>query len=447
MKQFQTAEHLRLIDSETRKADWKNWGPYLSERAWGTIREDYSPDGEAWESFPHDHARSRTYRWNEDGLGGFCNRFQNICLSVALWNEHDPFLKERLFGLTGTQGNHGEDVKEIYYYLDSTPTHSYAKMLYRYPQVAYPYQQLIEENQNRDRWLPEYELIDALSDEFADNRYFDILIEYAKADQEDIFCRISVINRGPEPAPIHVLPHIWFRNTWSWGYTRDKPVLRALDDRTIYTDHRHLGERWWYADEDAQNLANQASALLFTENETNSERLFGTPNATPYVKDGINDAIVQGQLEKVNPGMRGTKAAAHFKRIIPPGETFTVQVRFTNRKNDSPFDDFAPVFSKRIWEADQFYQSIQKPELAADQSNIQRQAFAGLLWSKQFYHYSVELWLKGDPAGPPPPESRKLGRNHGWDHLYNLDVFRCPISGNTPGMPPGTWLFTPFLLQ
>ena len=425
MTQLHTAEHKRLADSETRKADWKNWGPYLSERAWGTVREDYSATGEAWEYFPHDHARSRAYRWNEDGLGGYCNRFQNICLGVALWNERDAILKERLFGLTGNQGNHGEDVKEYYFYLDSTPTHSYAKMLYKYPQAAYPYQQLVEENQRRGRQAPEYELIDALREAFAEKRYFDVFIEYGKADQEDILCRISVVNRGPDPAPIHVLPHIWFRNTWSWGYGRPKPELRALDEKTIYTNHRHLGERWWYIETDA-------TPLLFAENETNYQRLFGAPNASPYVKDGINDAVVHGHLERVNPERWGTKAAAHFGTIVPPGETFTVRVRFTNQTNSDPFGDFEAIFAQRIQEANDFYETIQNPNLTADERSVQRQAFAGLMWTKQFYHYGVELWLNGDPAGPPPSEVRKQGRNADWGHLDNLDVISMPDKWEYP---------------
>ncbi|MCJ7703610.1 MAG: hypothetical protein MUO62_18670, partial [Anaerolineales bacterium] len=320
---------------------------------------------------------------------------------------------------------HGEDVKEYYYYLDSTPTHTYAKMLYKYPQVAYPYQQLVEENQHRGRQESEHELIDALGEAFAENRYFDVFIEYAKADQEDILCRISVVNRGSEPAPIHVLPHLWFRNTWSWGYERSKPELRALDEMTIYTNHRHLGERWWY-------VGTERAPLLFTENETNHRRIFGVPNASPYVKDGINDAVVNAHIERVNPEKWGTKAAAHFHTTLAPGETFTVRVRFTNRQNTVPFEDFETVFAQRIHEADKFYAAIQNTNITADERNVQRQAFAGLLWSKQFYHYGVEMWLKGDPAGPPPPEVRKQGRNADWDHIYNLDVISMPDKWEYP---------------
>jgi hypothetical protein len=422
-----TAEHKRLADSEARRADWKHWGPYLSERAWGTVREDYSTTGDAWVYLPHDHARSRAYRWNEDGLAGVCNRFQNLCLAVALWNEKDSILKERMFGLAGNEGNHGEDVKEYYYYVDSTPTHSYMKMLYKYPQVAFPYAALVEENRRRGREAPEFELIDALRDVLEADRYFDVFVEYAKVDQEDILCRISVVNRGPDPAPVHVLPHLWARNTWSWGYNAARPELRAVDEATVRVEERHLGKRWWYVSaEDGQ-----APALLFTENDTNTERLFGTPNASPYVKDGINDAVVLGQVERVNPELRGTKVGAHFQTTLAPGETFAVWVRFTNTPQDEPFGDFEAVFEQRIREADEFYAEFAQG-LTEDERRVQRQAFAGLMWSKQFYHYSVELWLNGDPGGPPPPEARKDGRNREWAHLYNLDVISMPDKWEYP---------------
>ena len=300
-------------------------------------------------------------------------------------------------------------------------------MLYKYPQVAYPYYSLIQENQRRGRDEPEFELIDALGDAFAEGRYFDVFVEYSKADQEDILCRISVINRGPEPAPIHVLPHIWFRNTWSWGYERPKPELQALDGSTIHAKDRHLGERWWYAQVD-----NGEPALLLTENETNYERLFDTPNPSPYVKDGINDTVVNGELERVNPKKKGTKAAAHFHTNLATGETFNVQVRFSDREQDNPFEGFDNIFTQRIQEADEFYATIQNPDLTADERNVQRQAFAGLMWSKQFYHYGVEMWLDGDPVGPPPPEVRKRGRNKGWTHLYNLDVISMPDKWEYP---------------
>ncbi|MBE7551028.1 MAG: glucosidase [Anaerolineales bacterium] len=431
----QTAEHRRLADSEKRHSDWKNWGPYVSERAWGTVREDYSASGDAWEYFTHDHARSRAYRWNEDGLGGICNRFQNICLAVALWNGRDPILKERLFGLSGPEGNHGEDVKEYYFYLDNTPTHSYMKMLYKYPQVEYPYAWLVDENRRRGHTTPEFELIDALHDAFVAGRYFDVFIEYAKADQEDILCRITAVNRGPEPAPLHILPHLWYRNTWSWGHNPARPELRAIDFGTVHAEHRHLGDRWWHVNGlgALQNLPMQEAAfLLFTENDTNTERLFSAPNASPYVKDGINEAVVHGRLDLVNPARTGTKVAAHFRTVVAPGETAVVQVRFTNIPLDTPFDDFGPVFAQRIQEADEFYAAVQAPTLSEDERRIQRQAFAGLLWSKQFYHYGVQLWLDGDLASPPPPASRKYIRNMEWSHLYNLDVLSMPDKWEYP---------------
>ncbi len=426
-----TAEHARLADSEARRADWKEWGPYLSERAWGTVREDYSEGGAAWEAFPHDHARSRAYRWNEDGLGGFCNRFQNLCLAVALWNERDPILKERLFGLTNAEGNHGEDVKEHYFYLEGTPTHSYMKMLYKYPQVTYPYARLVEENGRRGRGEPEFELHDALGEAFKENRYFDVFIEYAKADQEDILCRVSAVNRGPEPAPLHVLPQLWYRNTWSWE-GRERPVLELVSNKalsggvaykTVHTEDRHVGERWWYVGGDAP--------LLFTENETNNERLFGAPNAAPFVKDGIHEAVVNGRLERVGLE-QGSKVAAHVQGVVNPGETFTVRVRFSNRSLEEPFDEFDGLFERRKREADAFYDAVQPPGLSEDERLVQRRAFAGLLWSKQFYHYSPERWLSGDPAQPKPPESRKRGRNHDWAHLYALDVLSMPDTWEYP---------------
>ncbi len=443
MAKQQTAEHKRLADSEARRADWKHWGPYVSERAWGTVREDYSASGEAWDHFPHDQARSRAYRWAEDGLAGFCNRFQNICMAVALWNERDPILKERLFGLAGPEGNHGEDVKEVYFYLDGTPTHSYMKMLYKYPQVEFPYALLVEENRRRGRDAPEFELTDALREAFEQHRTFDVFIEYAKADQEDILCRISVVNRGPEPAPIHVLPHLWYRNTWSWGYGRPHPELHSVAPDTVYTDHRHLGERWWYvgavgAQHDVGATgrsplrAHGHAPLLFTENETNAERLFNWPNVTPYVKDGINNAVVHGRTDLVNPAQVGTKVAAHFQAIVPPGETFTVQVRFSHLPHDDPFGDFDALFEQRIGEADEFYTTIQRPDLSEDEQRVHRQALAGVLWTKQFYHYSVELWLEGDPSQPSPPDGRLHGRNSDWAHIYALDVLSMPDKWEYP---------------
>jgi len=431
-KPDRTAERGRLAASESRNADWKHWGPYLAERAWGTVREDYSATGDAWDYFPHEHARSRAYRWNEDGLGGFCNRHQNVCLAVALWNERDPILKERLFGLSGSEGNHGEDVKEYYYYLDGTPTHSYMKMLYKYPQVEFPYGRLVEENRRRGRGQPEFELVDAIGDALSDGRYFDVSIEYAKADPEDILCRITAVNRSRETAPLHVLPHVWFRNTWSWGHERSKPRLEAQKGTagaTVRVSERHLGERFWYVD--APETADRP-ALLVTENETNVERLFGTPNGSPHVKDGVHDAVIHGLADRVAPQGSGTKAAAHVVASILPGGSLTVRVRFTPRELAEPFADFEHVFRARIDEADQFYDEIHRPGLSADLRGIQRQACAGLLWSKQFYHYGVELWLDGDPAGPRPPAARRRGRNTDWAHLYNLDVVSMPDKWEYP---------------
>jgi hypothetical protein len=419
-----TAEHKRLADSQDRMADWKSWGPYLSERAWSTVREDYSADGDAWAYFPHDHARSRAYRWNEDGLGGVCNRFQNLCMAVALWNEYDPILKERLFGLTGPEGNHGEDVKEYYYYLDSLPTHSYMKMLYKYPQVEYPYADLIAANQHRSKAQPEVELIDVLGEAFTQGRYFDVFIEYAKGDQEDILCRITAINRGTQPAPIHILPHLWYRNTWSWGYNPTRPRLTLADPTTVYTEHRHLGERWWYVD--------GTPPLLFTENETNTGRLFNTPNASFYVKDGIHEAVVNQRADRVNPAQEGSKVAAHYHSLVPAGGSFTVRVRLSNQPLTTPFSDFDTIFDQRLAEADDFYATIHHPAMTADERLVQRQAFAGLLWSKQFYHYSTDLWLSGDPAQPSPPASRLHGRNYEWMHLYCLDVLSMPDKWEYP---------------
>ncbi len=428
MNKAKTAEWQRLVDSRERRADWKNWGPYVSDRAWGTVREDYSATGEAWEFFPHDHARSRTYRWNEDGLAGVCNRFQNICLGVALWNEQDPILKERLFGLTGSEGNHGEDVKEYYFYLDSTPTHSYMKMLYKYPQVAYPYADLVAENGHRGKSDPEFELIDALSEAFTENRYFDVFIEYAKADEEDILCRITAVNRAQTAAPIHILPHIWYRNTWSWGYGRSRPRLKAMGENSIHTEERHLGERWWWA---TPVGAQRAAPLLFTENETN-RAIFNEDNDSPFVKDSFHRAIVQGEQGAVNPKQVGSKAAAHFQAEVPSGEQFVVQFRFSPTDHADPFTDFDAIFDQRLAEADAFYETVHPEGATEDERRIQRQALGGLLWTKQFYHYGVQQWLDGDPTGPPPPESRKNGRNHNWTHLYNLDVLSMPDKWEYP---------------
>ena len=420
-----TKEEIRLAESRDRKKHWKRWGPYLSERAWGTVREDYSPYGNAWEYFPHDHARSRVFRWNEDGLAGICDRRQLICFSVALWNEHDPILKERLFGLTGNEGNHGEDVKEYYFYLDSTPTHSYMKYLYKYPHAAYPYSQLIEENRRRGKNQPEFELLD--TGVFSENRYFDVIVEYAKGDVEDILVKISATNRGTQAARLRLLPTIWFRNTWSWGTEDPRPGMRQLPG-TIELDHPTLGKRWLYCQDSPQ--------LLFTENETNKKKLFGVENSFPCVKDGINDYIVNGVKDAVAAEPTGTKAAAHYELEIGAGQTVTVRLRLTDIDFSgvaaAAFDGFDRLFAIRQREADEFYAGVIPPDLSPDAQNVMRQGFAGMLWSKQFYHYVVKQWSEGDPGNPPPPAERLNGRNKDWPHLYNADVVSMPDKWEYP---------------
>jgi hypothetical protein len=422
-----TAEHRRLGETASGQADWQRWGTYVSDRAWGTVREDYSADGNAWDYFPHDHARSRAYRWNEDGLAGFCDREQHLCLGVALWNERDPILKERMFGLSNREGNHGEDVKEYFFYLDNTPTHSYARMLYKYPQVEFPYGRLVEESARRGALDPEFELFDALEDTFRQQRYFDVFIEYAKAGPEDIRCRIRVVNRGPEAAPIHVLPHLWYRNTWSWN-DGTRFTIDAAGAGAARTRHPVLGERWWYV-----RAANgDLPVLLFTENDTNSERLFDTGNAAAYVKDGIHEAVVHGRRGRVND-TGGSKAAAHLQATVAAGDTFSVEIRLSARRAVKPFADFNAVFAERVHEADEFYAAVQGRDLSEDERRVQRQAYAGLLWSKQFYHYDVYHWLKGDPAQPPPPPGRCNGRNRDWAfHFYNADIVLMPDKWEYP---------------
>jgi len=421
------SEQRRLEESRSHRSYWKRWGPYVSERAWGTVREDYSATGEAWEFFPHDHARSRAYRWNEDGLGGICDRHQLICLALSLWNGNDPILKERLFGLTGNEGNHGEDVKEYYFYLDSTPTHSYMKMLYKYPQKAYPYSELLAENRRRTKNDPEFELWD--TGVFDDSRYFDVEIEYAKADPEDILGRITITNRGPEPAPIHILPTIWFRNTWSWFPGSEKPQLRKENrgnQAAVSVTHPKYGERHLYCFDHPE--------LLFCDNESNAQRLWGLAGAL-YPKDAINDYVIHG-AKTVNPEQVGTKASAHYYKVLEPGESFTVRLRFTPEEwpfgEDPLTTEFDGIFATRKLEADDFYKDVFPGDLSPDAKNVLRQAFGGLLWTKQFYHYEVKQWLDGDPAGPPPPESRKHGRNHEWKHVYNEDILSMPDKWEYP---------------
>jgi len=420
-----TREELRLQEAQQRRAHWRRWGPYLAERQWGTVREDYSAGGTAWDSFPHDHARSRAYRWGEDGIAGISDNHGRLCFALALWNGRDPILKERLFGLTGSEGNHGEDVKEYYFYLDSTPTHSYMKYLYKYPQAAFPYGDLVDTNRQRDRHAPEYELID--TGVFDDDRYFDVMVEYAKASPDDVLIQISATNRGREPAELHLLPTLWYRNTWSWGTSGgERPALRAVHGRstTIEAHHGSLGTRWLHCD--------GGPDLLFTENETNCERLWGVANAGPYVKDGINDYVVSGRADAVNPKLEGTKAAARYRMVIAPGATTTVRLRLTDvSPTGDAFTDFERDAARRREEADEFYATIIPAHLSADARNVMRQALAGLLWSKQFYHYDIGRWLDGDPGGPPPAV-RRAGRNRDWRHLYNEDVISMPDKWEYP---------------
>ena len=424
-----TKEELRLKEARERSAHWKRWGPYLAERQWGTVREDYSPHGTAWDFFPHDHARSRAYRWGEDGLGGITDNHGRLCFALALWNGHDPILKERLFGLTGPEGNHGEDVKEYYFYLDSTPTHSYMKFLYKYPQAAFPYGTLIEENGGRDRQAPEFELID--TGVFDGDRYFDVLVEYAKAAPDDLLIRVTAVNRGPGEATLHLLPTLWYRNTWSWNPAGpERPVLRqgvaTAGHVVIEGEHPSLGARWLYCE--------GAPELRFTENETNTERLWRAPNRARYVKDGIGRSVVAGERDAVNPAAVGTKAAAYHRWTLAPGESRSTRLRLAN--TPIPGDPFGREFdstcTRRLAEADEFYATVIPKALSDDAKSVMRQAFAGLLWSKQFYHYDVRRWLEGDPGSPPPPPERWQGRNREWLHLYNEDVVSMPDKWEYP---------------
>ncbi len=427
-----TNEEIRLVESRTRKKHWKRWGPYLSERAWGTVREDYSPHGNAWEYLPHDHARSRAYRWNEDGLAGISDRRQMICFALTLWNERDPILKERVFGLTGNEGNHGEDAKEYYFYLDSTPSHSYMKYLYKYPHAEFPYAKLVEENRQRDKSQPEFELLD--TGVFDEDRYFDVFVEYAKADVEDILIKITVTNRGPQAANLRVLPTIWFRNTWSWGNGARRPKLREarpapdpVIELNLSPANQTLSHtRWLHCQGSPQ--------LLFTENETNTRRLFGIENLTRFVKDGINDHIVHGVNESVNPELVGSKGAAHYKLLLGSGETVVIRMRLADSdfQGTNSFDVFDKTFALRRLEAEEFYATVIPQNLSADAKNVMRQGFAGMLWSKQFYHYIIKDWLRGDPDNPCPPEERRKGRNHQWTHLYNADVISMPDKWEYP---------------
>ena len=420
------AERERVAQDARREKNWKRWGPYLAERQWGTVREDYSADGSCWEYFPHDHARSRAYRWGEDGLLGICDREGRMCFAIALWNGRDSILKERLFGLTSHEGNHGEDVKECYFYLDSTPTHSYMKALYKYPQAEFPYKWLVEENHRRGRETTEFELLD--TGVFNESRYFDVFVEYAKADTDDILIRITVANRGPEPAKLDLLPTLWFRNSWSWGRVGEgywpKPKLSLVGENRIPAEHASLGKFQLEFDAGAK--------VLFTENETNIERLYGVPNGSPYVKDSFHDYVIHGRQEAVNPQCVGTKAAAHYRMEIPAGASRAVHLRLTAAQGSGPEAARMPipVFEQRIQEADDFYHDMLP--VSEPSRTIARQAYAGLLWTKQFFHYAVADWLEGDPAQPQPPARRWNGRNADWTNLYNRDVISMPDSWEYP---------------
>ncbi|MFN3324316.1 MAG: MGH1-like glycoside hydrolase domain-containing protein [Bryobacteraceae bacterium] len=416
-----SAEVRRIKESAEHRKPWFRWGPYVSERAWGTVREDYSPKGTAWEYFPHEHARSRAYRWGEDGIAGICDNHQRLCFAIALWNGRDPFLKERLFGLTGPQGNHGEDVKEYYYYLDATPSYSYMKCLYKYPQAEFPYERLVDENRRRGKTEPEFELID--TGVFDDDRYFDVFVEYAKADADDLLIRITAWNRGPERATLHLLPTLWFRNTWSWSGAGVRPLIERGGANALYAGEATLGRYLLWFDGEP--------SLLFTENDTNTERLYGVPSGEGRYKDAFHEYVIDKRREAVNTLPVGTKACGWYIREIDPGEAATLRLRLT-REGDPAHTagEFDSIFETRIREADEFYSF--SPHLSADARSVQRQAFAGLLWGRQYYHYVVEQWLGGDAALPPPPPERKTVRNASWMHLYNDDILSMPDKWEYP---------------
>ncbi len=415
-------EQQRLDDDTRGVRPWKKWGPYLSERQWGTVREDYSPGGTAWEYLPHDAARSRAYRWGEDGIAGISDDQQQLCLALALWNGRDPILKERLFGLTNSEGNHGEDVKELYYYLDATPTHSYLKMLYKYPQREFPYAQLVEENRRRGKDQPEFELLD--TGIFDEDRYFDVFVEYAKAAADDIAMLITVHNRGPEEASIHLVPQLWFRNTWSWNVGAVRPELHRSADATVVAKHPQLGTYQLYADDDP--------SLLFCDNETNGARLFGAAGTSGFFKDAIHEHVIHGTPGVVNPGHTGTKAAVVLQRVVPAGGSVRLRLRLSRAELASPFADFDDVCAARRHEADEFYAGVQSEITDPEARTVQRQALAGMIWCKQFYYYDVPQWLHGDPTQPPPPPQRLGGRNHEWEHLNNADIISMPDTWEYP---------------
>jgi len=418
-----TEEGRRLEEARLPQTPWRKWGPYLADRQWGTVREDYSESGNAWDYFSHDQARSRAYHWGEDGLGGISDDQQRLCFALALWNGVDPIVKERLFGLTNSEGNHGEDVKEYYFYLDSTPTHSYMKYLYKYPQAAYPYDQIVATSRERGRHDMEYELLD--TGVFDDNRYFDVFVEYAKASPEDILVLITVANRGPVDARLHVLPTLWFRNTWSWGGESPKLGLRRLEGpreiSVVAASHAEMGERYLYCD--------QGAPLLFTENETNAERLFGKPNRSPWVKDAINEYLVHGKTDAVNPSQAGTKVAAHYQITVKAGKSAEIKLRLTpddlGTLQRGPFKDFDAIFKARRQEADEFYASVTPSGVSSDAALVMRQALAGMLWSKQFFYYDIGKWLDEHGVNPYAPRGVSL-RNTQWAHMSNADVISMP---------------------
>jgi hypothetical protein len=415
-------EQKRLNDAREKNVPWKKWGPYLSERQWGTVREDYSENGNAWDYFSHDQSRSRAYRWGEDGLGGISDEKQRLCFALALWNGRDPILKERLFGLTNSEGNHGEDVKEYYFYIDSTPTHSYMKYLYKYPQQEFPYGKLVDTNRRRSRDEMEYELLDTGA--FDDDRYFDVFVEYAKAGPEDILVRITAHNRGPDAARLHLLPTLWFRNTWSWGYDNPKPLLRESEPKTIEASHHELGSYALRCDGDPE--------LLFTENETNTERLWGQAPASPYVKDAFHAYVVSGRRDAVNPARKGTKAAAHYALDVAGGGSQTLRLRLSAASVERAQDDFDALFDERVRDADEFFDRISPASLSDDERRVHRQALAGMLWSKQFYYFDLELWLTEHKSHPLLEAPRSGVRNTEWFHMLNADVISMPDKWEYP---------------
>ena len=410
-----------IEENRLENAAWKKWGPYLTERQWGTVREDYSENGDAWNYSTHEMARSKAYRWGEEGIGGICDDNQILCFGVGLWNKKDPILKERLFGLTSDEGNHGEDVKELYYYLDSTPTHSYMKMLYKYPQNIFPYIQLKEENHRRTRLDPEFELMD--TGIFKASEYFDVFIEYAKADTEDLLVRLSIYNRGSEAAAINLLPTLWFRNTWVWGLNDYKPSCFAVSDTMVEINHTRLGKYYLFCD--------PCKELIFCDNETNCPKLYNFDDKKRYYKDGINDYLIH-QAQTVNPDRGGTKMSANYDLVIPAGQSQTIRLRLCKKEYASPFDDYDSVFEQRLKEANAFYAQLQEGIDSDDEKQIQRQAFAGMLWCKQFYYYNVAQWLKGDPNQIPSSQERMTGRNHEWTHLNNKDIISMPDKWEYP---------------